>query len=75
MKNIIIAAALLLSTSASMAAERGLFQCVSDRLQAYNSSIYYNMSKDEIIDILDDSSHAFHSTVVHFTKSCLDNPN
>ena len=75
MKNIIISAVLLLSASMSMARTRTFTECISERAQAYNSSIYYNLSQEEIVSILDDSGHAFHATIAEFAKICLENPN
>ena len=75
MKNIIISAVLLLSASISMARTRTFMECISERAQAYNSSIYYNMSQEEILAILDDQSHVFRPTIAEFAKSCLENPN
>ncbi len=75
MKNLIVTVALLLSATASMASDRSFTQCLSDRLQAYNSSIYYDISREELVDILDDSQHGLHSTVKAFAIICLEDSN
>lgn len=75
MKKVILTAVLLLAASTSMARDRKFSECVSERLQAYNSSIYYNLSKEEIMDLLDDSADGRHSTVAEAAKSCLENSN
>lgn len=78
MKKLIVTTVILFVTTSSMAsanADRSFFNCMSDRLAAYNSSVYYGITKDEIVDILDDSQHAFYSDAVRTAKSCLENPN
>lgn len=75
MKNLIATVALLLTATTAMAADRSFTQCLSERLQAYNSSIYYNMSREELVDILDDSGNGLHSTVKQVAKSCLEDSN
>lgn len=75
MKNIVISAILLLSASVSMARTRTFMECISERAQAYNSDIYYNMSQEEILAILDDQTHVFRPTIAEFANSCLENPN
>lgn len=78
MKKLILSTIIFMAASSSMAAtslDRSFFTCIADRLAAYNSSIYYNISKDEIVEILDNSSHAFYQDAVRTAKSCLENPN
>ena len=73
MKKVILTAVLLLAASTSMARDRKFSECVSERLQAYNSDIYYNLSKEEIMDLLDTPEDARSSAVVYMAKACLEN--
>ena len=75
MKNIVISTILLLSASISMARTHTFMECISESAQAYNSSIYYNLSQEEILSILDDQTHVFRPTIAQIAKRCLDNPN
>lgn len=46
-------------------------QCIKDRLNAYNSSIYYDLSEDEVISMLaSDSTDGRRSAVVDMSNTC-----
>ena len=46
------------------------YQCVADRLQAYNSDIYYDMTPAEINSILRDPSSMGYHDVVRTAQDC-----
>ena len=46
------------------------YQCIADALQAYNSSIYYDLSAEDIDNILNDQGHAFYSKVSRVAYCC-----
>jgi hypothetical protein len=46
------------------------YQCISDRLQAYNSDIYYDISAEEIEEILETKNDGRYWKVKEVAKSC-----
>lgn len=73
MKNFIISTVLFLAAASSHASalDSAFFQCVQDRLAAQDSGLYYGISKDDVIDLLDDNSTKFGADAVTSAKSCL----
>jgi hypothetical protein len=51
-------------------AERLAYQCVSDALQAYNSSVYYNLSKEDIDTMISIPEMFGHFDAVKAAKRC-----
>jgi hypothetical protein len=46
------------------------YQCIADTLQAYNSSIYYDLSAEDIDTILSNPQNSGYSTVLAAARSC-----
>lgn len=44
--------------------------CIADRLQAYNSDIYYSLSNEEVKKMLDDTTEFGHFDAVRLSKYC-----
>lgn len=59
----------LLSVSAAHSSELN-YQCIADHLQAYNSDIYYNLSKEEIDKMLGDEGVYGHDIAVYMAERC-----
>ena len=70
----VIVLALVLSAALSHAQETQKpahdYQCISDTLEAYNSSIFYQLSKEDIDQILNDKNSTFHDQVVEVARQC-----
>ena len=69
-----IVLALVLSAALSNAQEAQTpahnYQCIADSLQAYNSSIFYDMTQEDIDKILNDENSVFHDQVVEVARKC-----
>jgi hypothetical protein len=46
------------------------YQCIADSLQAYNSDVLYNLSSEEIDEILADEASVFHDLTVAAALRC-----
>lgn len=47
-----------------------MYKCVADSLEAYNSDMFYNLSKADIDSMLNDSTVYGHSDAVRAARTC-----
>lgn len=56
--------------SNAMASSGRDYECIANRLQAYNSDIYYNLSKTDIDTMISIPEYFGHIDAVNAAKSC-----
>lgn len=69
MKALLMTALCLGISSGVMAADRD-YECIANRLQAYNSSIYYNLSESDIYSMITIPEMFGHIDAVNAAKAC-----
>ena len=67
---IIMAAFLAFSFTLTAHAERSLLTCVADRLQAYNSDIFCDLTDEQVQQLLNDSTAYGHSDALRMKAYC-----
>lgn len=62
--------AFLLIASSAMASGRD-YECIANRLQAYNSDIYYNLSESDIYSMITIPEMFGHIDAINAEKACI----